>query len=148
MFKIRSILCPVDFTDASLKEVSYAHEFATGMGASIHLLNVIDIPPEVLVNNLPLEEKFEKNEYEKLEEIKIRLAAEGLNVDGSVEFGDPAEVILRKAAELGANLIIMGSHCKSGITRLILGSVTEAVMRKSKCPVLVVKTDETEFIGE
>ncbi|NTW57310.1 MAG: universal stress protein [Chlorobiaceae bacterium] len=148
MFKIRTILCPVDFTDAIQKEVSYAKEFAAGMGASIYLLNVIDIPAEIMVNNLPLEEKFEKAEYDKLEELKARLAAEGVKVDGSIEFGDPAQVILGKAHELGVNLIIMSSHCKTGFSRLILGSVTEAVMRKSPCPVLVVKSNETEFIGD
>jgi universal stress protein A len=148
MFKIQTVLCPVDFTDASLKEVTYAREFATGMGASIYLLNVIDIPEEVLVNNLPLEEKFEKKEYDQLDEIIQKLCADGLKADGSIEFGDPAAVILEKAEELGVNLIIMGSHCKHGFSRLILGSVTEKVIRKAKCPVLIIKSHETEFISE
>jgi universal stress protein A len=148
MFKIRTILCPLDFTDTSLKELSYAREFAVGMGASIYLLNVVDVPVEVLVNNLPLEEKFEKAELEKLEAIKQQLHSEGIKADGSVEFGNPEAVILEKARELGVNLIIMGSHCKSGFNRLILGSVTEHVMRKANCPVLVVKNQESEFIGE
>ncbi|NTV98562.1 MAG: universal stress protein [Chlorobiaceae bacterium] len=148
MFKIRTILCPIDFSDASLKEVSYAREFASCMGATVFLLNVVDVPAEVLVNNLPLEEKFEKEESEKLEAIKQRLASEGMKIDGAVEFGNPEEVILEKARELGVNLIIMGSHCKTGFSRLFLGSVTEHVMRKADCPVLVVKSHETEFIGE
>ncbi|NTV60986.1 MAG: universal stress protein [Chlorobiaceae bacterium] len=146
MFKIRTILCPIDFSDASLKEVSYAREFAASMGAEIYLLNVLDIPVDVLVNNLPLEEKFEKRELEKLEKIKQQLASEGVKVEGSVEFGKTEDAILDKARELGANLIIMGSHCKSGFSRLFLGSVTEHVMRRANCPVLVVKSHETEFI--
>ncbi|TLU82782.1 MAG: universal stress protein [Chlorobium sp.] len=148
MFKIQTVLCPVDFTDASLKEVSYAREFATGMGASIYLLNVIDIPEEVLVNNLPLEEKFEKKEHDRLGEIMNKLSSEGLQADGSVEFGDPADIILEKAEKLGVNLIIMGSHSKHGLNRLLAGSVTEKVIRKAKCPVLIVKSHETEFISE
>lgn len=148
MFKIRTILCPIDFSDASLKEVSYAREFATGMGASIYLLNVVDVPVEVMVNNLPLEEKFEQQERDKLEKIIRQLVSEGVRADGSVEFGSPDEVILEKAREQGVNLIIMASHCKSGLNRLFLGSVTESVMRRASCPVLVVKSNETEFIGE
>ena len=63
MFKIQVILCPVDFSDASRKAVQYAREFAAGMGASVHLLNVVEPRPmavDITLNYVPLEEDLEK----------------------------------------------------------------------------------------
>lgn len=148
MFKIHTILCPLDFSDASRKAVRYAHEFAVNMKASMFLLNVIDIPVESFVNNIQLEEDLEKSAMEDLATIKNELLAEGITVESSFEIGNPADVILEKAATLDVNLIIMGSHGKKGLSRLILGSVAETVVRKADCPVLIVKSHEKEFIGE
>ena len=148
MFKIHTILCPVDFSDASRKAVRYAHEFAVNMNASMFLIHVIDIPVETLVSNMQLEEELEKSAQANLNTLKNELLAEGLAVESSFEIGNPADVILEKAAKLDVNLIIMGSHGKKGLSRLILGSIAESVVRKADCPVLIVKSNEKEFIGE
>ncbi|MEE9905646.1 universal stress protein [Chlorobium sp.] len=151
MFKIRTILCPVDFSDASKKAVRYAHEFAVSMGASMFLLNVVEPRPmavDLSLNYIPLEEDLEKASTEDLDALKQGLLDEGLKVESTVEIGNPADVILEKAADLDVNLIIMGSHGKKGLSRLIMGSVAETVVRKANCPVLIVKNDEKEFIGE
>ena len=63
MFKIHSILCPVDFSDASHKAVQYAREFAANMGSSVYLLNVVEPRPmavDITFNYVPLEEDLEK----------------------------------------------------------------------------------------
>jgi universal stress protein A len=148
MFKISTILCPVDFSDASRKALRYAHEFAVNMRASTVLLNVIDIPIESLVNNMQLDEELEKSALQELEALKNEWLSEGLNVESLVEIGIPADVILEQAAKRDVNLIIMGSHGKKGMTRLVLGSVAETVLRQAGCPVLVVKSVEKEFIEE
>lgn len=149
MFKINTILCPVDFSDASRKAVQYAKEFSLGMGASIYLLSVVEPRPmavDISLNYVPLEADLEKASQEDLEVIMQELIRGGFKASCGVEIGNPADVILDKIDECNANLVIMGSHGKKGLSRLIMGSVAETVVRKANCPVLIVKTDEKEFI--
>ncbi|RNA65056.1 universal stress protein [Prosthecochloris sp. ZM_2] len=151
MIKIRKILCPVDFSDASRKSIRYAREFAQGMGASLHLLNVVEPRPmavDMSLSYVPLEEDLEKAAREDLDAIVKEEAAHGLEVTSDVEIGTPSEIILDKAEELDVNLIILGSHGKTGLSRLLMGSVAESVVRRAMCPVLIVKSEEKEFIEE
>jgi len=62
--------------------------------------------------------------------------------------GNPADSILENIEMFNVNLVIMGSHGKKGLSRLIMGSVAETVVRKANCPVLIVKSEEKEFIGD
>jgi universal stress protein A len=151
MFKIKTILCPVDFSDVSKKAVRYAQEFALGMGASLMLLNVVEPRPmavDISLNYVPLEEDLEKAATEDLELLLGELRATGINADGLVRIGNPADIILERLNELDVNLVIMGSHGKKGLSRLLMGSVAETIVRRAVCPVLIVKDDEKEFIGE
>ena len=151
MIKIRRILCPVDFSEASRNAVRYAHEFAKGMGSSLVLLNVVEPRPmavDMSLSYVPLEEDLEKAAREDLEEI-IKVEREmGVEVEADVEIGTPSEVIIEKARERDVSLIILGSHGKTGLSRLLMGSVAESVVRKATCPVLIVKAEEKEFIEE
>ncbi|MEI6640311.1 MAG: universal stress protein [Chlorobium sp.] len=151
MFKIHTILCPVDFSDASSKAVQYAKEFATSMGSVVHLLNVVEPRPmavDITLNYVPLEEDLEHAAEEDLQIIVQEFQLAGLKVESSIEIGNPSDVILDKSQDLDVNLLIMGSHSKKGLSRLIMGSVAETVVRKANCPVLIVKAEEREFIGE
>jgi universal stress protein A len=151
MFKIHTILCPVDFSDASRKAVRYAQEFASNLGASVYLLNVVEPRPmavDVSLNYVPFEADLEKAAKDDLEVILEEFRRAGLRAEGGVQIGNPADVILDNVNALNVNLIIMGSHGKKGLSRLIMGSVAETVVRKAHCPVLIVKNDEKEFIGD
>jgi len=151
MFKIHAILCPVDFSDASRKAVQYAKEFASSMGSRVHLLNVVEPRPmavDITMNYIPLEEDLQHAAKEDLQLVLQEFQQAGLKVDSSIEIGNPADVILDKSRELDVNLVIMGSHGKKGLSRLIMGSVAETVVRKANCPVLIVKAEEKEFIGD
>ena len=151
MFKINTILCPVDFSDASRKAVQYAREFAAGMGASVYLLNVVEPRPmavDITLNYVPLEEDLEKAASEDLKLILQEFTQAGLKAECSIEFGNPSDGILDKAEALAVNFIIMGSHGKKGLSRFIMGSVAETVVRKANCPVLIVKSEEIDFIGD
>ena len=151
MFKIHAILCPVDFSDASRKAVRYAQEFAGNMGASVYLLNVVEPRPmavDISLNYVLLEEDLEKASLEDLDLILQDFLKAGLRAQCGVEIGNPADVILDKIDTLNVNLVIMGSHGKKGLSRLIMGSVAETVVRKANCPVLIVKAEEKEFIGD
>jgi universal stress protein A len=150
MFKITTILCPVDFSDASLTAVSYAKEFAAFTGASIFLLHVVEpvpMPPvDTSLNYVEVEEVLEKAAEDDLNALITSISREGAKVDGTMAIGKAAEIIIEKAAELNANFIIMGSHGRKGLNRLIMGSVADAVVRRSDCPVLIVKSGEKDFI--
>ncbi|NTW11275.1 MAG: universal stress protein [Chlorobiaceae bacterium] len=152
MFKITTILCPVDFSDASLTAVNYAREFAAATGASIFLLHIVEpvpMPPvDTSLNYVEVEEVLEKAAEEDLNTLKNTITAEGMKVDGTMEIGKAADIIIEKATELKANFIIMGSHGRKGLNRLIMGSVADSVIRRADCPVLIVKSGEKEFIDQ
>ena len=150
MITIKSILCPLDFSDASRNALRYASEFAKSMGSKIMLLNVIEPRPmaaDMTLNYIPLEEDLEKAAREDLEPIVEELKAKGIDVQVDVMIGTPAEVILQQSIDFDASLMIMGSHGKTGLSRLLMGSVAEAVVRKAGIPVLIVKAQEKEFIS-
>ena len=151
MFKIHTILCPVDFSDASTKAIRYAQEFAGNMAASVYLLNVIEPRPmavDVSLNYVPFEADIEVAVKADLEVILEEFHRKGLKAEYGVVIGNPADSILEKIEEINVNLVIMGSHGKKGLSRLIMGSVAETVVRKANCPVLIVKSEENEFIGD
>ena len=151
MFKIHTILCPVDFSDASKKAIRYAMEFAGNMGASVSLLNVVEPRPmavDVSLNYVPFEADLEKAAKEDLEVILKDFHGAGLKAEYGVVIGNPADSILENIEMFNVNLVIMGSHGKKGLSRLIMGSVAETVVRKANCPVLIVKSEEKEFIGD
>ena len=103
---------------------------------------------DITLNYVPLEEDLEKAAKADLEVVLQQFLSVGLKAECSVEIGNPSDVILEKSGELHANLVIMGSHGKTGLSRFIMGSVAETVVRKANCPVLIVKAEENEFIGE
>ncbi len=151
MIRIKTILCPVDFSDASRNAVRYAKEFAKNMHASIYLLNIIEPRPmavDISLSYVPVEEELEKAASDDLREILRELASDGVKAECGVEIGTPSDVILETIDKLDVNLVIMGSHGKKGLSRLIMGSVAETVVRKANCPVLTVKAEEREFIAD
>ncbi|NMW20635.1 MAG: universal stress protein [Chlorobiaceae bacterium] len=151
MFKIHTILCPVDFSDASRKAIRYTEEFAGNLSASVYLLNVVEPRPmavDVSLNYVPFEADLEKAAKDDMEVILEEFHRKGFKAEYGVVIGNPADSILEKIEELNINLVIMGSHGKKGLSRLIMGSVAETVVRKANCPVLIVKSEEKEFIGD
>ena len=137
MITVSHILCPVDFSDFSATAVGHAVNMATWYEARLTLLHVfvntpsMDLPPFVL----------EEADREKLLEDLRRLAGPAPGVSIAVvvrEAPEPHAEILRQADALGADLLVVGTHGRHGFERLLLGSVTEKVVRKAKCPVMVV----------
>ncbi|NTU97527.1 MAG: universal stress protein [Chlorobiaceae bacterium] len=151
MIRIQTILCPVDFSDASRNALRYAKEFARNMHASVYLLNIVEPRPmavDISLNYVPVEEELEKAASDDLREILGEFSAEGIKAECGVQIGNPSDSILDAIDRLDANLVIMGSHGKKGLSRLIMGSVAETVVRKANCPVLTVKAEEREFIAD
>jgi nucleotide-binding universal stress UspA family protein len=142
MVPIKQILCPVDFSGASRHAIDHAVAMARWYQGSITALHVYN-PMFMPVPGLPLpEERVTEAELQRVHAETLACfesaSAIGVGVDVLIDTGQPAGRILDRAAALPADLIVMGTHGASGFEHLILGSVTEKVLRKAPCPVLTV----------
>jgi nucleotide-binding universal stress UspA family protein len=142
MRDFKRILCPVDFSDASGHAIDQAIALAGWCRASITALHV-HTPAYVSVAGLPGLEGFEADaDLSRLRDqttARFRAATDaGICLDVVVDVGQPAGRILDRGAELSADVIVMGTHGASGFQHLVLGSVTEKVLRKARCAVLTV----------
>jgi nucleotide-binding universal stress UspA family protein len=135
---IQSILQPTDFSDRSEAALHVARELARDLGARLILLRVA--PFDVYVHDITVPIDLETPRA-ALEDLCRRVDGPDLKypVDSRLSQGDPAEEILRRAAELGPGLIVMGTHGRTALGRLLFGSVTEYVLPRARCPVLAVK---------
>ena len=137
MLKIETIVCPTDLSEASLEAVPLATRMARLHGADLHLLHV-----HLLHSISPSEEDIPfPGESEAREELESSAGdIKWSQVVHEIRRGiNAAPTILEYADEQDADLIVMGSHGRRGFRRLLLGSVTEEVVRLSPCPVLVVR---------
>jgi nucleotide-binding universal stress UspA family protein len=142
------IMVPIDGSETSMTAVSKASALALAFGSRITLIHVIDNYPFIGVG---ADYALGQNEYlaaatssanAALARGVAALAAEGLHSDQRVIDGHVVhEGIVDTAIAIGADLIVMGSHGRTGIEKLLLGSDTHRVLQDAKCPVLVVRGD-------
>ncbi|MFW6384881.1 MAG: universal stress protein [Halodesulfurarchaeum sp.] len=138
---MRSILVPIDDSNSSHAALEYALE--TFGDDEITLLHVID-PNDPVYGEVSVagysEEWFEMAKRENVEDLfeDARELASGENVSTAVEVGSPAREIVEYAQTHDVDHIVIGSHGRSGVTRLLLGSVSEMVVRRAPVPVTVV----------
>jgi len=138
-FPKRSIVVPVDFSDDSFGAVDTALELIDDP-SGLHLVHVL---PEPHAGDPGVEWQMIDNENRRrhaLEALRSRLSdAKYEKVEVEVEFGNPGYRIAEYAEKIGAELIVIPSHGRTGLKRMMLGSVTERVIRLSHCPVLVLR---------
>jgi len=145
--EIRTILLPTDFSEFARGAAPVAAEFARLLGARLLCLHVVEpvVPP---VGWTPAGELLPVADFGgQLDEAAAReLPAftrgdelAGLEVEEVVTHGEPASEIVRVAEERGVGLIVISSHGRTGLGRIIFGSTAESVVRHARCPVLVVK---------
>lgn len=133
----RRIICPVDFSAATEAALTVAATLAHAYEAELMLLHVLDFPHEtVALERYYLE--IEDEARRRLGELGHDAGFAGLRVRGDVLRGTPYDAIARFAERESAELIVMATHGRTGLDRLIVGSVTERVARTSPCPVLTV----------
>ncbi|MBX7186389.1 MAG: universal stress protein [Vicinamibacteria bacterium] len=139
----RNILVPIDFSEPSEKAAIAACALAAKTGATVHLLHAYVIPVEsvglALTVSQQYVEQFVKESKTQLQELAAKLCPGASLGPLLVESGDPREVITEEAKKLHAELIVMGTHGRRGITRALIGSVAESVVRTAHCSVLVVR---------
>ncbi len=140
MLAVKTILHPTDFSKDANLAFRLACSLARDYGATLIVLHVAT-PPDLIYygpNGIPLPpEEYQVVPREQLEQLQPRHANVPL-VRRLVE-GDPATEILRAAADVKADVIVMGTHGRTGLGRVLMGSVAEKVVRKAGCPVLTVK---------
>ena len=147
---ISKILVPTDGSKVARKAVKYAIELAKQSGAAITLLSVIDrsfmisqsIPPESSPIHLmePIEDYLRQAAESYTGEIESLCRQNSIKSKTIIKSGHPVDEIVKEAEKLKADLIVMGSHGKSALKAMVLGSVTYGVIHKdTKIPVLLVK---------
>ena len=139
MASIEHVLCPIDFSEGSTHALEQAAAVASWYNARLTALHVYS--PLVPVPGLPVDEAPESELLRAREEATAfveSVLGSGTAVDVFVDVGKPVRSIIERADRLPADLIVMGTHGASGFERLVLGSVTETILRKAACPVLTV----------
>ena len=145
---ITRILVPVDFSAHSDRASRYAATLASQVGASVELLHVVeDITSgafsEVYVPNVPdLIQETVNNAVQRLTSLKAALFPHGADVETAVLVGRPASAIPEHAKAGGFDLIVMGTHGRTGFSHTLMGSVAERVVRTAPCAVLTVREGE------
>jgi nucleotide-binding universal stress UspA family protein len=150
MQKLERVLVPVDFSPCSRAAFDYALLLVGRFQVPIDVLHVTREPPAYVGSEVMVDisgqsrqslGKFARTQAEK----EMKRFVEGADVPTHielatrVEFGDPTRAILTVAREAGHDLIVMGTHGRTGLSHLLMGSVAEKVVRRAPCPVLSVR---------
>lgn len=153
MIEIRRILCPIDFSDCSRRALDHAVAIAKWYDSAITLVHVSPIVPLAAYapgSGVVPSANLSPEEREALLASMRQFAAAEASPDTRFEYilgeGGAAAQILNAADTLASDLIVIGTHGRSGFERLMLGSVTEKVLRKAACPVLSVPKHSTDAV--
>lgn len=141
MEEMRRILCPVDFSEATAFGVKVASSLTATYAASLELLHVLQevaVPSRLPLDFDQLYGEIAAEAESRLEELADSLRQEGIEVDVEMRRGSPHVAIVHRAGESETDLIVMPTHERAGVDRLLHGSVSERVVRGAHCPVLAV----------
>ncbi len=147
-----SILVPLDYTGCAYEVAEQAANYAVRLGLDVVLFHAVALPTGVTWATPIGEGVVPPTAREVLQDdAKTALAgfvncftAKGLNVRIETPEGDPVESIVARASDSDIELVIMGTHGRTGLERFVLGSVAERVLRRAPCPVMVVRSEDLE----
>jgi nucleotide-binding universal stress UspA family protein len=143
---VTSILVPTDFSPTSEAAVRYAGQLALTFGARLHLLHVPGRTGEHMEADYPIEQF--RAPVARLESFFAANELDRLRPTYAIRVGTPAEEIAVYADSLGIDLIVMGTHGRTGIAHTVMGSVAEHVVRIAPCPVLLVRSPKRATVAE
>ncbi|MCA8832339.1 universal stress protein [Hymenobacter pini] len=126
-----TILCPIDFSAATQALVTYSAALAAGTGAELRLLHVLELESGASVNDVVLAQQMARHREAAL--------AAGAQVTTALISGDAAHEIVEEARRHPAEIIVIGAHGQTGLTRFLMGSTAETVVRTAPCVTLLVK---------
>jgi nucleotide-binding universal stress UspA family protein len=148
MIDLKRILVPTDFSETSEAALRYGVELARRFSARLCLLHVPEHPGEATETEYPVDlfETMQNAADDRLPHLLSEAERHELRPECAMRLGTPWEEIVRHAEEHDIDLIVMGTHGRDGLARLLLGSVAEMVVRKASCPVLTVHHPEHQFV--
>lgn len=150
MINLKKILCPIDHSDCSKEALRYAVSFAMKDEAKLYLLHVIDIRSfdesiDAMSKQIPDDETLNQLKTKLLDCIPEEIRS-SMDVEAIVVQGIPFAEIISTARKENIDMIVIGSHGRTGIAHIMLGSVSEKVIRKAPCPVLTVRQSNHKFV--
>ena len=144
--KMQKVLVPLDGSAGSETVLPTVRELARAEGATVRLLHVAPAPDSVVMNGRVIayaDQEAARIEQEVLAYLrKVAGELSGLEVEAAVRFGEPVEEIVKAAESTGVDLIALATHRRTGVSRLLKGSVAEQVERATRIPVLLVRYGE------
>jgi nucleotide-binding universal stress UspA family protein len=138
----KTIMVPTDFSEHADHALEYAVALAAKLGAKVHIMSAITIPsygvPElgVALTSAVIDTQLSAATA-KLDKLASQYLP--MKIDLLLRTGDARDMIAQAASEIGADLIVMGTHGRRGVSRALLGSVAEGVVRTAPCPVLTIR---------
>lgn len=156
MITLHRILMAADFSDYSNEALDYAIYLARGFGADLYLLHVFEPPffsrtgvtPGVRPEVLQWIKEMKEAEVRQLDDLAEKVRHQGAKVHPVFKEGTPFLEILKTAGEIPSDLIVLGTHGRTGLAHVLMGSVAERVVRKSLCPVFTVRPKSFANAGE
>ena len=148
----KNILVPTDLSLHAEAAFDYACELALKLDATVHLINVIGIPalgvPElgVAVTSTMIDSMIAENQ-QALDAVVARRRTGVRMGEVLMKTGDARDMIDEAAKEVSADLIVMGTHGRRGVSRALLGSIAESVVRSAPCPVLTIRSTDAKHRG-
>ena len=146
--QFNTILCATDFSDFSNHTVGYGVALAKEFGARLIICHVIDLSSVAIYGEFQLDPVGQQNRIMEDANVQLEELAgdQPVTWEPLISVGKPADEISRAVEEQNIDLVITATRGRSGFKRLILGSVTERLMRTLTCPLLVVRSPEHEFV--
>ena len=152
MVKMKTILHPTDFSDSSTYALGYAIALAKEFEAKLCILHVVEdvstalyFEPYQTPSPMQIMTDIENHARKALEQVLPPEVQGTITTEYAIRRGAPFLEIIRCAKEIGADVIVCGTHGRTGLKHLIFGSVAENVVRKSSCPVLSVRHPKHKF---
>jgi universal stress protein A len=151
---LRKILVPIDFSEYSKKALHYAIPFARQFHAKILLLYVVEptiYPADFSFGQIGMpnvENELRVKGEQELQELITNEIKGVVPAEGFVKVGLPFVEVVSFAKEEGIDLIIVATHGHTGVEHVLFGSTAEKIVRKAPCPVLIVRSDERDFVDE
>lgn len=139
------ILIPTDGSEGVEEAIGHGIELANLTGATVHGLFVVDTSEAAAIPDpqwMTMEETLEETGQRAVEDVSERARAREIEAVTAIRRGTPHDEIVAYAEEADADLVVMGTHGRSGIDRVLLGSVTDNVVRRADRPVLVKRIEE------
>jgi nucleotide-binding universal stress UspA family protein len=145
----RRLLVPLDFSACSERALDHALALARAFDAEVLLLHAVHFPSELALPDLAdvardLRTRAGDAAARRLEQARARAEASGVKAETRLVHASPLDAIASVAREIGADLVVMGTHGWGALGHLALGSTAERALRAAPCPVLAVRDDDTE----